>query len=576
VVEIKPGVADDLALVELIETPEDEPPQPTVVLDRAMPDGATYYAVGYPRREIADAVGIEGISYVGHPNQPPDGSPARLLVLEEGQAGVTSGLSGGPLLNTETGAVVAIVQYSEDTATDSGGGAIPVGRAVEFFEAVKRCVDDPPTSARQWRDLLGLADWQALGYHWEWARRLDVIVGGDQRSWHVKVDPDDADPHAITAKDLPESVSEALFKWAQRRRIRDAEEVALLGKLLAGAIFPTPVASRVLRDRLADDLVVRLHFDEDSDLFDVPWEFVAVESDGENRHLAADQRLGLVRVGPHPAADAVKTAPFQGEGRVLGIVVQPTEWQQDMPRLLYSGKDVHWPGPGEIAKELRKAVDAAERLRFIEVEDPTAADIERNLSQPSPRGASIEVVHYIGFGKVEDGEAKIAVSDRYGDVDWRRVGDLFEWVARSGARLLVVEFALPPFGTEPEPVLPRTFLDALSNKVNAVAFTRFPVHPRQFEPFNRKLYDELSTGAAVEAAVQRARREVHMLEAVGDAAGFASFTLVTGPKADMRLISAAVSSPVETGAKQQVEVMPRAEAETAGSAAGGVSFSHGA
>jgi hypothetical protein len=114
----------------------------------------------------------------------------------------------------------------------------------------------------------------------------------------------------------------------------------------------------------------------------------------------------------------------------------------------------------------------------------------------------------------------------------------------------VVEFVLPRYDAEFEPVPARTFVDALRARVNAVVFTRFPVHPFQCHTFNDALYRVLAEGGSIEAAVQQGRTEVQKNEFLGDAAAFASFALVTGPQSDMRLVPAKSPDPLAGGAKQ--------------------------
>jgi Trypsin-like peptidase domain len=552
VIEVLPEGEDDLALLELVEMPDDEEPPPAVVCELSLPDGIDYYAVGYPREEFeGEGDGLEGIEYKGHARLPPDGGAPTVLRLEAGRSAVTSGMSGGPVLNTRTGAVVGMVRYSAEDETAGGGGAIPIERAIDRFDLVGTCYHEPPTATRRWRDALGAVNWQALGYRWGWERMLEVKVSGNRDGWRVQVDPDDDVPHEVTTEGLPRTVFKALFKWAERRHVRSAEEVGLLGQLLTSAVFPSGVASRLLDERLADELLLRLHFEGNSDLFDVPWEFVSVETNGEDRHLAAREGLGLVRVGAHPDPGTVVTAPFEGEGRVVGIVLQPDDWQSIMPRVLYSGSAVRWPDPSEIMGSLKAAVEGPGELRFAPLESPTAKELSEALAEPLEGKTSLEVVHYLGFGNFENGRAFLALSDGYGAVYWRAATDVFKWVADSGARVFVAELMHPPPDRELEPIPARTFLGALGGRVNAVVFTRFPVHPREFNPFNETLYEALSAGESIEAAVQRARKALDDLQALGDAAGFGAFTLITGERADLRLRPVAVSTPLKSGAQQQ-------------------------
>jgi hypothetical protein len=542
----------DLALVDVDPDDGDEP-QPAVVLHPKLDHDVFYDAAGYPKEELGGRTGLEVITYRGHRRRDANSTIDSLLVLDAGGPLIGSGLSGGALVSTMTGAVAAVVQYAQRPGLDSGGAAIPIALAAEEFPEIAELIADPPTSARWWRDALGSVHWQALGHALQWQRSLDVVVSGTRSAWEVWVDPDTTSRHAITARNLPNEVSESLFQWAERRRARRDDEVRLLGRLLGAAVFPEAVSARLRDDRLADELRVRLRVDGDSDLFDVPWEFV---TDANDRHIAAEEGLGLVRVADHATPDKVDRLPAPGEVGVLGVVVQPPAWQDRMPSFVYSGKSVSWPDEHTIIARLREMVDGASGFRFLPVgdsplENPTEYEFAVALETPAPQGVTLEVVHYIGFGHVEDGVPKLGFADGWGDVEWTPMSDVLAKVAASGARVLVVELALSRFDMELELVSPRAFLGALTNRVNAVVFTRFPVHPRQFQTFNSALYRELGAGCSIEAAVHQARRQLKGTPSLADAAGFGWFTLVTGPLADMALRPMHVDAPGE-GPKQLV------------------------
>jgi hypothetical protein len=564
---VQPKLEIDLALVE-VELVDGEDVQPAVALHRDLTDHIDYFAVGYPKEELLGKSGLEEIGYRGH-QRLDDPETADFLVLEAGGAVIGSGLSGGPLLHSETGAVVGIVQYAQVPGGNSGGAAIPVARAAAEFEQIEKLIADPPTSARRWRDALGQEAWEALGKPWGWRRSHDIVLSGELNAWKVWIDPDDASKQELTVRNLPDQVSEALFQWAQRRRARREPEVKMLGKLLAAAVFPDAVAAHIWRDRQADNLRIRLRVEGDSDLFDVPWEFVTMPTKTGDRHIAAEEGFGLVRTAAHATPQKVDVRAAQGEAGVLAMVVQPRLWQERMPSFVYTGKTVAWPEEDAIMARLRETIDGVSGFRCLLKEQAPLANpsrwlFETALEQPRPEGVSLEVVHYVGFGHVEDGVAKLGFSDDEGDVEWHPLDQFLDKVAESGARVLVVELALPRFDMELETFSPRAFLRGLSNRLNAVVFTRFPVHPRQFQMFNSALYRELGVGRSIESAVQQARWQLYRSPALDDAAGFGWFTLVTGPTANMRLLPQRTGAP-KRGMKQEAappdEQRPGAPAE---------------
>jgi hypothetical protein len=554
--DVRPGNDLDLALVD-VAPGEGEDPQPAVALDDRLNDATKYYAVGYPKEGLLGATGLEEIPYQGHRKYGDHGT-VDLLVLEAGGALIGSGLSGGPILSTETGAVAALVQYAQDTEKDSGGAAIPIERAAREFKEIQALILDPPVATRRWRDALGRQAWEALGKKWGWRRSHDIVLAGTRHAWKVRVDSEDGLSEQLTVRNLPDEVAEALFEWAQRRRPRRDEEVKLLGRLLAAAVFPDAIAAHIWRERQVDELRVRLRVEGDSDLFDIPWEFVTVQTQSGDKFSSSEKGLGLVRIAPHADPDSVDRRPAPGEAGVLAAVIQPTEWQSRMPRFTSPGKTVAWPKENVILSQLRDSVKSSSGFRFLSdngepLANPTKGRFEEALQMCRERGAPPEIVHYIGFGHVGSDGAKLAFSDDEGDVDWADVSDFLEMVADSGARVLVVEFALPPFDLELEPVSPRGFLPALANRLNAVVFTRFPVHPRQFKTFNTALYDELGNGHSIETAVQTARWRLYRTPSLDDVAAFGWFTLVTGPGADMRILPLREGL-IEGGPKQPAAV----------------------
>ncbi|MDQ3647716.1 MAG: serine protease [Actinomycetota bacterium] len=530
VVTALPGKSEDLALIE-VPGVAGEPPQPAVVLDRTIKDNIKYYGVGYPRDELTQKVGTETTPYQGRARYGNNGE-VQLLQLDAGGARVGGGLSGGAMLSSESGAVVAIVQYSQDPQTDSGGGCIPVARAGELLEPVGRVLQEPPVAGRSWRDTLGEEAWQGLGVgkHWSWTRSITVTLSGNRAKWNVSVDPHDEPPLEITVGQLEEGdIAEAVFEWIQRGRVRKAEQVLRLGQLLAGALLPTSAMERIVHDRLADELTVRLEVDRKSELFDVPWEFVTVASDDGPTHLAAEQGVQLVRVAPHGGVGQLTTEPVATPARVL-VVVQPAEPQEDMP-VNWRERRLEWPTWEDTDERLAPALDSP-RIELISPLAPTMFDIEEHLKGQSP-----DVLHYVGYGHMKRGVPSIALSDGV-EAQFRDVKELFDLAGAHGVRVLVLQFLRPHSGADYEPVPPRTFVSALDGTVNAVVFTQQPVHPRQLYGFNQNLYRRLAAGMTVEAAVQEGRRYLLKNAPVADPAGFGWFTLLTGPQTGTRICSA--------------------------------------
>ena len=343
---VKSSVDADLALVRVPQLPhEDE--APIAVLHLGVDDDARYYAIGYPRNDVARDAGQEEIAYRGHGRRL--GPTVTLLDLEAGQASVSPGLSGGPVLSAESGAVVAIVQYRAESTPASGGGAIPIERAAATFPEVAARIVTPPITSRAWREALGREPWNALGHSWGWAVQVDLSVGGDRRQWSVRIrEPWSAERSTTyNVGNIPPEIPAALFDWAQHRRIGNRADAALVGRLLSGVVMPSGTTS--LKSVAApDEVLIRLDIDAGSGLFDVPWEFLTVGDEGAERHVAFEEGFSFARVVDRADATPPDLAPAQSGALALGVIVQPTGWQREMPILRHKNPSIPWPSPAAI------------------------------------------------------------------------------------------------------------------------------------------------------------------------------------------------------------------------------------
>jgi hypothetical protein len=549
VVQYLKGVLVDLAVVEA-EGVEGEAIQPAVVLDRLLSDQVMYFAVGYPKGVIDPNPGSEELEYKGHRRR--GEVETSLLIFDDNQPAVTKGLSGGAVLNPETGAVVGLIQYTNRETDPSGGGAIPIERAYSKLDTIKALVDRPPLAASRWKELLGEAAWTALGKPPSGVVPLDLTIKRDGATWTVCLD--DGGETAMSAQNLVPDVATALFKWAQWRRIRGTKDVDLLGRLLGSAVFPPPVAKRIAARSLSDELLVRLRFtddqkrdDEEEYLANVPWEFATIERAGRVARLAADRGVALVRLANHQQPDQVTIGAPETKARVLGIVIAPDELVGQMPTALYNGRPVPWPARTEITGALEQAVKANRGMTFAPLENPGPTALKERLEQLGA-GGGIDVVHYIGFCR-HSGDMALAAPGP-GGVVWRSAEEVLGWIFSSGARLVVIEFAVPPLGDDLEPLSPSRLL-TLRGRTNAVVFTRYPVHPWQFAMFNTRFYLALES-KPVELAVRDARLQLAGDQPLNDAASFGWFTLITGPAPGMQVVATSVASgdPRGTGMRQ--------------------------
>lgn len=529
VVAREPQSGLDLALLE-VDPIAGEEPQPCVLLDE-QGDEADYYVAGYPR-EDGHTAGLEVFRLSGHLREDNTGA-LQQLQLEAGKQ-ITWGLSGGPVFSTAVGAVTAVVRVSHDPQGALGGGAVPIKNAMEVFEPVRRAVRNPPLAVRTWRDTLGMELWQQMGRTWGMDAQVDLIVSGERNKWLITTDPTGAPGQYISGRDLGDDVTEAMFRWAQGKRIHVAEEVELLGRLLASALFPSAVASQLNILGKADEVLVRLHVQPETKLADVPWELAAVPNHA-GQFLAADPRFRFVRVDDTAHA-ARSPAPKEVTLKVLGVMGLPSRWR--FPTL-YAERTYEWPEVEDIWSKLRdNFIGKAAELTLLTTPDPVG--VREELAT-----GSYDILHYVGVGRLgKNDQAQLSmVEPGEGDAIWQKADEVLSWAANGGVRLVVFEFTLPPPDQVVEPVTPSALGEMLQGSVRAVVFARFPVHPRQFQSFNRVFYEHLLAGDTVETAVQLGRGMLQQSNIVEDVAGFGWFTLVTGPQPGFRLLAPRAPSP---------------------------------
>jgi hypothetical protein len=544
----------DLALLRS-QRVDDEPPT-CVVLDRALhQDDGDCFVAGFPR-EDGQPPGLEIFDVQAHPRTDLDGADL-LLQIEAGKI-VTWGMSGGPVVSTRSGAVIGIIRTSKDPTDALGGGAIPVSRAAAAFGQVAQIVTETIPAMVPWRNALGRDHWQQLGKQsWDTEEHIDLWVSGGRKSWQISLAEAAGSGPARTGLDLGEEVAVAIFHWAQRRQTRGADEVELLGRLLASALFPQPAEQHLGVARHTDRIVVRLHVEQHNDLADIPWELAAIPGGKsavpghKGRFLAADPQFRFVRVddaaGPRGPAAPKPAASVT----VLAAVAQPARWRFPEVHGTYKSDSYPWPNAAKMVTRLR---DVIERNGFT-AEVPRSlrySDLRTALTASAEAGRPYDVLHYMGTGQCGmDGKAVIAFVDDDDGESWEDVSNVLETASRTGVRLVIFELMLPPTGRPFQPLTLRTLGNVVGGSVSAAVLTNLPVHPLQCHTFNDKFYDELKSGESVAAAVQGARNKVMYDKPVEDAAGFGWFTIVTGPQSDFSLVSLQPKDPTMSGARQQ-------------------------
>jgi hypothetical protein len=543
----------DLDLVLLRSLPDDGQPSPCVVLGRAV-DSYDCRVAGYPALKGADpgsevrSAGVELRKSVSGGDQS--------LTIAPGQ-NITFGMSGGPVVSTGSGTVIAIVRTTKDPDGALGGRAILISLAAEAFPEVREMLDSESRAMIRWRNVLGPVNWQLLGRSWSIAERIDLWISGDRTHWDVRLRPAAGNVISHNGPDLYDGVAQAIFHWAQRRHVRGPDEVRLLGQLLARSLFPKPVPPELSALPKADSALVCLHVEAGNDLADIPWELAADPFSGElDQYLAADSPYQFTRISGARSEPVSPPRPKPPSSvRILTVVAQPKLWvHPDIPGL--SGRSHPWPD----ALQIRADLDASIRRNSLTVTSlmpPLPRLMQDALRDAVMDHRPYDVLHYMGTGMRErDGRPHVVFAD---DSDpnselWIEVPSILDVAGRAGVRLVVLELMLPPFNEDLQQLTCSAFGDVVTGSVTTVVLTNLPVYPDQCQMFNDEFYRFLSRGASIEEAVQEARYSLKVSKPTGDAAGFGWFTVVTSNQTGVRLVVPPARDPTQTGTRGSDEL----------------------
>jgi hypothetical protein len=423
-----------------------------------------------------------------------------------------------------------------------------------------------------WRNALGYDNWQSLERPWDLGDAcVDLRVSGQRKRWQISLDqvtaPGDPSPGDRTAHNLGEEIAEALFHWAQRRRMRERDEVRLLGPLLAAALFPDSAVAYLSKVSSVNDVLVRLHLDSGTELADIPWELAAVPEleerpdpgdhlGGRTRFLAADTRFRFVRA-MKSAADCLPfpPAPRPADVKVLAVVAQPLDWHGRYPAVYpkRGGDPYPWPEPDAMAHELGMAVKGT-GFGFKLCQPGLWSEMSEALQT-----GDYSVLHFIGVGRSDPAsgpEIALVQGGGRGKENWTGVQEVVDLAARHGVRLIVLELLLPPENLGVKPLTHSAVGHVIQGSVQALVLTHLPVHPYQCADFNRRFYRELANGETIGKAVQKGREVLELDMPVEDAAGFGWFTVSTGDQSDARMVSQRPEAARGAGVRRPFKTSP--------------------
>jgi hypothetical protein len=527
----------DLALLRLTNVDKD----PCVLVDVSLRPRDPLHTFGYPGKHkegVPTTLESEGLT--GGLRQK----------LKGGQ--VAPGMSGSPVLNLRTGGVCGVLKSTRDDRQDLGGYAIPIAALLRLDSTLRPANERYHESNPTWRAQLSLEQRRLL-------RTTSLSVSPTGRAttrFAVTVGPSDKSGWAVTADVFPSNLPTTgpvpvdlntvrlevarLFRdWASRGRVDEGEQIRLLGSILSRAVFPDEVGDRLrqlLSGRDKQRVLVTLRFEDaiEPDLVHLPWEHLYVPREGSATevYFARDSDLGFARA-LDPPDDA---EPGQVERRALSVLlvgVKPPSFDDDDRVERYPAQNVERAVTGmrELAQDLAG-------LEVVDVDTPNPEELVEAVAS-----VDCDVVHYIGFGRFDQGHDELLLGAHTREGVEHVDGDMFaECLHEATPRLVILQLCEAAAGNVPADfalLAPAV----LGRRVPAVVAYQYPLPPDPANRFNHALYTILAGGGTVDAAVQIARNKLWL--ALQRSRAFVSPALFLGRPSEIRLTAGTREVPAE-------------------------------
>jgi Trypsin-like peptidase domain/CHAT domain len=478
----------DLAWIKL----ENADPQiPVALLGENFNPGDDLFSFGYPGGTNGEPAIFKTEGWTG--DDPPR------IKFSEGQ--VKLGASGSPLLNGRTGAVCAILGSTRNKTLDLGGYGILVSTLLSrpAFFPLRQLNSEAHASDARWVDALTPMQ-RALSRSARPAaggKTIGLVIDVAQRSdgWWVSAQwlPEgrSCQPQPVDLNVVRSKVARLFRAWRSQQRIDESEQARTLGEVLYRSIFPKDLAAEFeRRTNESSTIDVSLHFEEsvDRDLRYLPWEQLYTPDSATRNQipLGSDAKMTLGRV---LATDPVE--PPQPTRAYLNLLVIAAPMRVG-------------DQPLQCAEDVRDGVLGMTDIAHFTVSNgqiPELGGISEKL------GDSVDVLHYVGYGLFGATSDRIAVSGRYGQLEYASPEDFADCLAESPPRLLVLQTCLGPQGPGQIPGdLTELAVPILKAGVAAVVVFQFPLSGRDAAKiFNRVFYRELMAASTVRTAVQKAR-----------------------------------------------------------------------
>jgi hypothetical protein len=547
----RPPEGADIALLDV----ESDDEQPCVVLDETpVPLQVQLALAGFP--EASQVTTQTRFLESGTQQNWGAGGLPYLRVDDDPLVG---GMSGGPVLNLETGFISGVVRLTLDPQAATGGFATPTSVVVGELPELRAVHDFPPPAAQDWCDILEPLHLKTYGRHangtrWDAEERtLDQISlsihpmgpkGSPLSEWEIKVDGQAIEGGHLHGSEVGTDVLDAVDLWSQRRAFgRDDSQV--LGRILWRALLPESVERRLEETLRTKGLVLlRVKVSQDDRLAKIPWEY-AIKSnppgDGPPLHGEYDAISAMRRIAFSRYVDAKsQTVKQEDRIRVLMAIVRPAAFRDRSTGGTRELSGTPDRSSAAVKQRILGKDRAAQRIELTVLVDPAFDRIEAMLEEEGPWHA----VHYVGFGSETD--------DRSGTIAFVRGGTAaattqltsFKRLVTShpACRLVVMQLCSAPGDRGVFALDPRKFLDILAGPVQALVVGQHASTPDHVLAFSQPFYEALANGDPVEFAVQRARRDVGTTPPANDAAAFGTITVTTTSSGELRLLTRSIGA----------------------------------
>jgi hypothetical protein len=534
----RPTDAQDVALLSV----QPDAAQPCVLLDdRAVPMDTRLAAAGFPRNSRVE-MQIRRIVSGGEHNW--DQGGRAYLRLDDDP--IVGGMSGGPVLNLESGFVCGVVRLTLGEQGEAGGFATPVSTIVPELQQLRAALDGPGVAAQPWADILTPLHLRGFGRDQYGARfdaertssRMDLTLrqtGPDDAplsTWEVDADIEGAAvTGTVRGSELGTHVMTAVDLWSQRR-LYGKGDVTILGRMLYRALLPQAVEDRleqVLRG--SPPLLLRVRVSPDDPLAQIPWEY-AVKDEGEEPLSTR----GSVALSRYVDADATKVS-LSERLRVLGVIVRPP-WLRERTR---SQRDPNsLTGTADQVRTAFRRRLAIDRLDAECLVDEEFDDFRQQVQESGPWDA----IHYMGYGWEAAPPAEPTLNFE-GPADTRDtpLSSVVRTIrTHASCRLVVVQLLATPVDRSRPPLGSRSLLPLLAGGTQALVVGQHASTLDSMMAFNQRFYRALMEGEAVEFAVQKARAGMAEQPPDLDYTAFGTFNVTTTRSGELRLVTRNLSA----------------------------------